>query len=123
VPVHAVGGDCLLTLARAVVGEGPPGSPPRLDARTRREQDLLYEAGDGRVTRASLLATHLPGPEGSASGSGLPEIAHSFFGGADHHGLYADTALQSRLLRLLLRPAAEPGPEAVPGAPERGTRP
>ena len=30
----------------------------------RREQDLLYEAGDGRVTRASLLATHLPGGRG-----------------------------------------------------------
>ena len=109
VPVHAIGGDCLLTRARAVAGEGPPGSPPRLEARTRREQDLLYESGDGRVTRASLLATHLPGAEGSASGSGLPEIAHSFFGGADHHGLYADTAFQSLLLRLLLRPAPGSG--------------
>jgi hypothetical protein len=110
VPVHALGGDTLLTLARAVAGEGPPGSPPRLDARTRREQDLLYEAGDGRVTRASLLATHLPGAEGSASGSGLPEIAQSFFGGADHHGLYADPAFQSLFLRLLLRPARAPLP-------------
>ena len=57
------------------------------------------------MTRASLLAAHLPGAEGSASGSGLPEIAHSFFGGSDHHGFYADTAFQSLLLRLLLRPA------------------
>jgi hypothetical protein len=124
VPVHAVGGDCLLTLARAVAGEGPPGSPPRLDARTRREQDLLYEAGDGRVTRASLLATHLPGAEDSASGSGLPEIAHSFFGGADHHGLYADTAFQSLLLRLLLRPGPDPGlrPAPGPGSPARAGR-
>jgi Lecithin:cholesterol acyltransferase len=111
-------------LARAVAGEGPPGSPPRLDARTRREQDLLYEAGDGRVTRASLLATHLPGAESSASGSGLPEIAHSFFGGADHHGLYADTAFQSLLLRLLLRPGPDPGlrPAPGPGSPARAGR-
>jgi hypothetical protein len=110
--VHALGGDCLLTLARAVVGEAPPGSPPRFDARTRREQDLLYEAGDGRVTRASALASHLPGAEGSPSGSGLPEIAQSFFGGTDHHGIYSDPALQSLLLRLLLRPV--PGLEVRP---------
>ncbi|HSD25792.1 MAG TPA: hypothetical protein VLL75_00745 [Vicinamibacteria bacterium] len=116
VPVHAMGGDCLLTLARAVVGEGPPGRPPRFDARTRREQDLLYEAGDGRVTRASVLASHLPGAEGTTSGSGLPEIAQSFFGGTDHHGIYSDPALQSLLLRLLLRPV--PGLEVRPGPAE-----
>jgi hypothetical protein len=110
VPVQALGGDCLLTLARAVAGEGPPGSPPRLEARTRREQDLLYEAGDGRVTRSSLLATHLPGAERSPSGSGLPEIAQAFFGAADHHGLYADPAFQSLLLRLCMRPAPPPAP-------------
>jgi hypothetical protein len=109
VPVYAIGGDCLLTLARAVVdGEGP--GLPRLEARTRREQDVLYEAGDGRVTRASLLASHLPGAEGSTSGSGLAEVTQSFFVAADHHGLYSDPSLQSLLLRLLLRP----GP-ALPG--------
>jgi hypothetical protein len=120
VPVHALGGDCLLTLAHAVAGEGPPGSPPRFEARTRREQDLLYEPGDGRVTRASLLATHLPGAEASACGSGLPEITHAFFGSADHHGLYADTAFQNLLLRLLLRPARVAG---TPGATGIGARP
>jgi hypothetical protein len=112
VPVHAVGGDCLLTLARAVAGEGPPGAPPRFEARTRREQDVLYEAGDGRVTRASLLASHVPGAEGTASGSGLPELTQSFFGATDHHGLYAEPSLQVRLLRLLLRSA--PGPATAP---------
>ena len=112
VPVHALGGDTLLTLARAVAGEGPAGSPPRLEARTRREQDLLYEAGDGRVTRTSLLATHLAGADCSPSGSGLPEIVQASFGGADHHGLYADPAFQSVLLRILLRPG--PGPRLRP---------
>jgi hypothetical protein len=57
------------------------------------------------VPRASLLASHLPGAESSASGSGLSEIGQAFFGAADHHGLYADPAFQSLLLRLLLRPA------------------
>ncbi len=111
-PSTRSGATTLLTLARAVAGEGPAGSPPRLEARTRREQDLLYEAGDGRVTRASLLAAHLPGADGSPSGSGLPEIVQTFFGGADHHGLYADPAFQSLLLRLLLRP--RPAPELRP---------
>jgi hypothetical protein len=115
VAVRALGGDCLLTLARAVAGEGPPGTPPRLEARTRREQDILYEAGDGRVTRASLLAAHLPGANDSDTGSGMPEVEHCFFGGADHHGLYADPSFQSLLLRLLLRPGPRaglrPGPD------------
>jgi pimeloyl-ACP methyl ester carboxylesterase len=112
VEVHALGGDCLLTLARAVAGEGPPGSPPRLEARTGREQDLLYEAGDGRVTRASLLATHLPGADDSTSGTGLPEIVRCHMGGADHHGLYAEPGFQSVLLRLLLRTGPDPAREA-----------
>jgi pimeloyl-ACP methyl ester carboxylesterase len=114
VPVYAIGGDCLLTPARAVVDESRPGSLPRVEARTRREQDVLYEAGDGRVTRASLLASHLPGAEGSPTGSGLVEVTQSFFSAADHHGLYSDPALQNLLLRLLLRrgpaPALHPGP-------------
>jgi hypothetical protein len=104
VPVHALGGDCLPTLARAVVGEGPPGSSPRFEARSRREQDLLFEAGDGRVTRASFLAAHLAGAD-DPEAHGIPELSGAFFGGADHHGLYADPAFQSLLLRLLLRPA------------------
>jgi hypothetical protein len=112
--VYAIGGDCLLTLARAVVDESRPAAPPRLEARTRREQDVLYEAGDGRVTRASLLASHLPGAQGSPAGSGLVEIMQSFFVAADHHGLYSDPALQNLLLRLLLRPG--PAPALRPGS-------
>jgi len=105
VPVHGLGGDTLLTLARAVAGEGPAGSPPRLVAQTRREQDLLFEAGDGRVTRTSFLATQLADEGGDPEAHGIPELSGAFFGSADHHGLYADPAFQSLLLRLLLRPA------------------
>jgi len=105
VPIHALGGDCLLTLARAVVGEGPPGSTPRFEARNRREQDVLYEAGDGRVTRASFLAAHQAGAGDDSDANGIPELKDAFFGSSDHHGLYADPAFQSLLLRLLLRPA------------------
>jgi hypothetical protein len=105
VPVHALGGDCLLTQARAVVGEGPPGSSPRFEAKSRREQDLLFEPGDGRVSRASFLATHLASGGDDPEGHGIPELSGAYFGSADHHGLYADPAFQSLLLRLLLRPA------------------
>ncbi len=105
VPVHALGGDCLLTLARAVAGEGPPGSSPRLEARNRREQDVLFEAGDGRVTRASFLSAHLAEAGDDSDTHGIPELSGAFFGSGDHHGLYADPAFQSLLLRLLLRPA------------------
>jgi hypothetical protein len=104
VPVSLVGGDCLPTLARAIVGEGPPPQRPRFEPRTPLEQDLMFEAGDGRVTRASLLASHLGAGDGPGS-SGVPEVTHVFLGGADHHGLYADPAFQSLLLRLLVAPS------------------
>jgi hypothetical protein len=105
VPVHALGGDCLPTLARAVVGEGRSGTPPRFEARSRDEQDVLYDAGDGRVTRASFLAVHQSGAAADPDASGIPELTGAFFGSADHHGLFADPAFQSLLLRLLLRPS------------------
>jgi hypothetical protein len=105
VPVHAIGGDCLPTLARAVAGEGPPGSPPRFEAATKREQELLFEPGDGRVTRASFLSTHLATADDDPEAHGMPELSGAFFGASDHHGLYSDPASQSLLLRLLLREA------------------
>ncbi|HXY42407.1 MAG TPA: hypothetical protein VEQ10_22215, partial [Vicinamibacteria bacterium] len=107
VPVFVLGGDCLLTSARAVAGEGPPGTPPRLLAKTRAEQELLFEPGDGRVTRSSLLGAHLPAALAPDADSGYGETTRVFFGSSDHHGLYADPAFQSVLLRLLLRPAPE----------------
>ncbi|MGH2579048.1 MAG: hypothetical protein ACRDG9_15060, partial [Actinomycetota bacterium] len=67
--------------------------------------DLMFEAGDGRVTRASVLASHLPLAEQSHIGCGLPEVADAVFGNADHHGIYREPTFQSTLLRLLLRPA------------------
>jgi hypothetical protein len=105
VPVTLVGGDCLPTLARAVAGEGPPGQPPRFQPKTLGEQELMYEAGDGRVTRSSVLASHLPTASEHAPGGGVPEASQAYFGAADHHGLYADPAFQSVLLRVLLQSA------------------
>ena len=64
----------------------------------------MYEAGDGRVTRTSLLGSHLPWANNSELGSGYPEIASAFLGSADHHGIYAEPTFQSAILRQLLRP-------------------
>jgi hypothetical protein len=128
VPVTLVGGDCLPTLSRAVVGEGAPGAPPRFEPRSSHEQELMFEAGDGRVTRSSVLASHLPGAESAEAGGGIPEATRAYFGAADHHGLYADPAFQSLILRLVLGPPARRSTGAPGGArasPDRvpGSRP
>lgn len=102
--VLVLGGDCLPTLGRAVVPERV-GVPPRFEALNSLESEVMFEAGDGRVTRASVLASHLPGALGHEDGCGLPEVGHVLLGSADHHGLYREPTFQSVLLRLFLRPA------------------
>ena len=118
--VLALGGDCLPTLARAVVPERR-GALPRFQPQSDPETDAMYEAGDGRVTRSSVLAAHLPEAEDSDTGSGLPEIAQAFFGSADHHGIYSEPTFQSLLLRLLLRPTARPRPDPPRGEEALGS--
>ena len=113
VKVVVLGGDCLSTLSRGLVPQ-KEGLPPRFQALTRAEAEAMFEAGDGRVTRASVLASHLPAAAEDEHGCGLPEVAQSFFGSADHHGIYGERTFQSILLRLLLRPARR----AIPSAPE-----
>jgi len=101
VPVTMLGGDCLPTLARAAMPRRP-GLSPRFEALTPAEGDGMFEAGDGRVSRSSVLGSHLD-VDGSHEW-GLPEISHTFFGEADHHGIYGEPTFQSVLLRRLLRP-------------------
>jgi pimeloyl-ACP methyl ester carboxylesterase len=101
--VIVLGGDCLPTLARAVVPK-KHGALPRYEPWSRAEADGMFEAGDGRATRASVLASHLPGAEDSEQGCGLPEVSQVFFGSADHHGIYDEPTFQSILLRYLMRP-------------------
>ncbi len=101
--VLAVGGDCLPTIARALV-PAKEGLPPRFEPRNRREADAMFEAGDGRVTRASLLGSHSPAAEGDPEQCGIPEASQIVIGSADHHGIYREPTFQSILLRALLRP-------------------
>lgn len=102
VRVVVLGGDCHPTLARALVPE-KEGLPPRFEPFKASETDAMFEAGDGRVTRASVLASHLPGAEDNEAGCGIPEASQTFFGSADHHGIYREPTFQSILLRILLR--------------------
>jgi pimeloyl-ACP methyl ester carboxylesterase len=111
VRVLVLGGDCLPTLGRAVVPDRR-GLPPHFEPQNHHEAEGMYEAGDGRVTRASVLASHLPGAEDADTGSGIAEISQAFFGSADHHGIYSEPTFQSLLLRVLLRP----GPRRIPPA-------
>lgn len=101
--VIVIGGDCLPTLARALVPENR--GLPRFEPMNRKEAETMFDGGDGRVTRASVIGSHLPGAADSDTGSGYPEIGHAFFGDADHHGIYKEPTFQSVLLRRLLRPA------------------
>jgi hypothetical protein len=117
-PVNVVvlGGDCLSTLSCGLVPQ-KEGLPPRFQALTRAEAEAMFEAGDGRVTRSSVLASHLPAAEEDEHGCGIPEVANVFFGSADHHGIYGERTFQSILLRLLLRRSRRVGPPAPEFAP------
>jgi pimeloyl-ACP methyl ester carboxylesterase len=121
VKVLILGGDCLSTLSRGLV-PNKEGLPPRFQALSRAEAEVMFEAGDGRVTRSSVLAAQLPAAEDSEYGCGLPEVSQAFFGSADHHGIYGERTFQSIMLRLLLRRARRAAPAlsdlAPSGAPE-----
>ncbi len=110
IPVTVLGGDCLQTLARARAPERP-GQRPRFGARTASDAETMFEAGDGRVPRSSVLGSHLD--VDNARDWGLPEISHVFFGDADHHGIYGEPTFQSVLLRRLLRPLRKPKLDTV----------
>jgi pimeloyl-ACP methyl ester carboxylesterase len=116
VKVTLLGGDCMPTLARCIVPE-KKGSFPRFEPLNRREAEAMFEAGDGRVTRASVLGAHLREAEDSETGSGYPEVGRAFIGSADHHGIYKEPTFQSVLLRQLLRPVRRrPALDLAPAA-------
>ena len=83
----------------------PPGSNLELTDGARKALDrLLFEPGDGLVTRASQvgrdrpLAPHAPGQRPAP----LLPLAQSFFLCEDHGQLTANTYFQNNLLNFLL---------------------
>jgi hypothetical protein len=107
VKVISLAGDGLPTLARGILPKR--SGVPRFEPNPLAVSVAMFEAGDGRVTRASVLARSDDDHEDSAGG--VPEVLQSFFGSADHHGIYSEPTFQSLLLRLLLRPAKRALPE------------
>ena len=119
VEVALFGGDCTLTLARAihvrdVGGERlayaprevlPAGSNLELTDGARKKLDrLLFEPGDGLVTRASQVARDRPLAPRAAGGRPAPlfPLAQSFFLCEGHGQLTANAYFQNNLLNFLL---------------------
>ncbi len=117
VPMTFLGGDTLPTLARVIVPE-PRGATPRLEADDAAEAQAMFEAGDGRVTRGSALASVHPDAHHPHGASSIPELSHAFMGGADHHGIYQEPTFQSILLRILLQSAHARGRLTGPRTPQ-----
>ena len=120
VEVALFGGDCTLTLARAILvrdptgGERlayaprevlPPGSRLELTDGARKQFDrLLFEPGDGLVTRASQVGRDRP-LAAATPGTRPPPmfpLAQSFFLCEGHGQLTANLYFQNNLLNFLL---------------------
>ena len=104
--VVLLGGDCLPTLARALVGERPRRASALRAAETRAEAEL-HARGRRRARHAGERARPrtCPGPRTRTTGSAAsPRSRRSFFGSADHHGIYEEPTFQSLLLRTRCAP-------------------
>ncbi len=115
VTLFAFGGDCEETLSAPVIRRDAksgnwltiftPRSFRTPDRRrvTRRELTrAMYEPGDGRVTRASLLGQHLAGERSSLFYNTTLPIAYSIFGCDSHTDLPSNKILQDNALTLLV---------------------
>jgi pimeloyl-ACP methyl ester carboxylesterase len=116
VDVALFGGDCTLTLARAILvrestGDRlaytprevlPPGSDLELTPGARDKLDrLLFEPGDGLVTRASQTGRDRVVP-GAGRAPPMFPLAQSFFLCEAHGQLTANAYFQNNLLNFLL---------------------
>ena len=123
VRILVFGGDCTLTPARLLVEEIDGDSVVRLYpdqiARPRPGIDygrLMYEPGDGQVTKPSLLAREKLDPTAERHRWLFFPLAYSFFLCEEHQKLTGNISFQDNLLNVLLsreRPWDAPG-KAVP---------
>ncbi len=109
VPLYAFGGDCEETLAAPVIMRAKTGNwltlttPRTLGGHTRAEVlRAMYEPGDGRVTRDSLLGTHLSDERRSPLISTPLPLAYAVFICDLHSDLHNNKSLQDNALTLLL---------------------
>jgi len=103
------GGDCLPTPRRLVIEEVDGESLARLypeqilrPVRGVDYEALMYEPGDGIVTRSSLLALQAPGPEAPSRLSALADLDDTHFVCTQHDALTGNRELIDNLLQFLL---------------------
>jgi pimeloyl-ACP methyl ester carboxylesterase len=115
VKLYAFGGDCEETLAAPILLRDErrgrwltltqPKSLKASDGRRFSRADLvraMYEPGDGRVTRDSLMGLHLAGTRASVLyGTSLP-VAYAVFACDLHSELQSNKTLQDNALTLLV---------------------
>nr|MDQ5837742.1 hypothetical protein [Acidobacteriota bacterium] len=115
VKLYAFGGDCEETLSAPVVlrderrGRWLTLVRPRplraSDGRQFTRAQVvaaMYEPGDGRVTRASLLGVHIAGTRASAFYETALPIAYAVFACDQHSDLQNNKTLQDNALTLLI---------------------
>jgi pimeloyl-ACP methyl ester carboxylesterase len=115
VKLYAFGGDCEETLSAPVVlrDERRGRWLTFVRARPLRASDgrqftraqivaAMYEPGDGRVTRASLLGVHIAGTRASAFYETALPIAYAAFACDQHSDLQNNKTLQDNALTLLI---------------------
>ncbi|HYY93705.1 MAG TPA: hypothetical protein VE713_04240 [Pyrinomonadaceae bacterium] len=115
VKLYAFGGDCEETLSAPVVlrDERRGRWLTLVRPRELRASDgqlftraqvvaAMYEPGDGRVTRASLLGVHLAGTRASAFYETALPIAYAAFACDQHSDLQNNKTLQDNALTLLI---------------------
>jgi pimeloyl-ACP methyl ester carboxylesterase len=103
------GGDCHLTPARLVL-EGENGramvrlAPSEIRAPRPgvNYEDLMFEPGDGRVTKPSLLARETLDPSAPQHEDSFLPIAYPFFLCEHHNNLTGNINFQDNLLNVLL---------------------
>lgn len=110
VPLYVFGGDCEETLAAPVImrdaktGKYVTLTTPRALPNHPRAEVLraMYEPGDGRVTRDSLLGTHLANERHSSLLDTPLPVAYALFICDLHSRLQSNKTLQDNALTLLI---------------------
>lgn len=126
------GGDCTLTPARIVL-ENEDGVPrARLNAQdvrggmTQALDAVMFEPGDGQVTKPSLLARETLDPTAPQNEESFLPIAYYFFLCEQHDQLTSNINFQDNLLNVLLTrnlPWEEPTRPGMRDAPVPGVGP
>ncbi len=116
VPIHVFGSDCIPTLERAVLKDGPGGPMTLFNDETARDRDagqlerMMLAPGDGTVTTDSLLDLDTRPDEsvGLAAQAGKT-FASTFFFCESHGFLSANKSFQDNLFYVLFYSSTSPG--------------